>query len=74
MNDDPVNGADVYLLKGDNRGITVIRHTTSNASGEYQFYVEDDDTEYLVVAWLWDAGLGEYIRGVTDRDLKAAAV
>jgi hypothetical protein len=73
QNEDPLVGADVYLLKGDNKGYHLIQHTTSGASGEYLFYVEDVDTDYMVESWLWDSGLGEYLRGVTDRDLTAVA-
>jgi protocatechuate 3,4-dioxygenase beta subunit len=70
---DPVPGADVYLMWGDFKGFTVVQHVQSNASGVYIFYVEDKETEYSAAAWFWDAGLGEYIRGVTDRNLKASA-
>ena len=75
QNEDPLSGADVYLLKGDLKGGMPypVQKTVSGADGSYIFYVEDDLDEYVVMAWKWDGELGEYIRGVTDRDLKPVA-
>ena len=75
QNEDPLNEADVYLMKGDLKGGMPypVQKTTSGEDGFYIFYVEDDLDEYVVMAWKWDAELGEYVRGVTDRDLKPVA-
>ena len=72
-NEDIVAGAEVYLIRGDFQAVTLIQKTTSAADGCYLFYVDDLDDSYTVLSWKWDAGLGEYVRGVTDRDLKAVA-
>ncbi len=69
----PVDGAGVYLLRGDNKGYSAIQHLTTGADGVYLFYVEDKETEYMVESWKWVSGSGEYIRGVSDRNLKAVA-
>ena len=73
QNEDPISGADVYLLRGTFPALSLVQKTTSEADGSYIFYVEDPGDQFTVISWKWDAGLGEYIKGVTDRDLQAVA-
>ena len=74
QNEAPLAAADVFLLRGDFRGYSLCQKTISDGSGNYLFYVDDPSDDFVVLSWKWDAGLGEYIRGVTDRDLNAVAV
>ena len=74
VNEDPLEGADVYLMRGDFRGVFSIQKTISGVDGGYLFYVDCSLDEFTVISFWWDASLGEYVRGVTDRDLKAVSV
>lgn len=65
VNEDPVPGCEVYLLRSDLRRITVIQRTTGGEDGGYLFYVEDPTDSYLVLAFRDAAS----IKGVTGRDL-----
>jgi len=70
-NENPVASAEVYLLRGDFRGYSVVQKCISDASGNYLFYVDDPADQYVVVAF--KAGVEE-VRGVTTRTLTAVAV
>jgi hypothetical protein len=70
-NENPVASAEVYLLRGDFRGYSMVQKCTSDASGNYLFYVDDPADQYVVVAF--KAGVEE-VRGVTTRTLTAVAV
>jgi len=69
VNEDPVPGCEVYLLRSDLKGITVIQRMTSGGDGGYLFYVEDPTDQYLVLAFKDSAS----IKGVTGRDLTPVA-
>ena len=70
-NENPVASAEVYLLRGDFRGYSMVQKCTSDASGNYLFYVDDPADQYVVIAF--KAGVEE-VRGVTTRTLTAVAV
>ena len=70
-NENPVASAEVYLLRGDFRGYSMVQKCTSDASGNYLFYVDDPADQYVVVAF--KVGVEE-VRGVTTRTLTAVAV
>jgi hypothetical protein len=70
-NENPVASAEVYLLRGDFRGYSMVQKCISDASGNYLFYVDDPADQYVVIAF--KAGVEE-VRGVTTRTLTAVAV
>jgi hypothetical protein len=69
-NDIAVASCEVYLLRGDFRGYSVVQKMTRDAQGNYLFYVDYPADEYVVVAFNTTAD----IKGVTDRTLTAVAV
>jgi hypothetical protein len=69
VNEDPIPVCEVYLLRSDLKGMTVIQRMLSGGDGAYLFYVDDPTDTYLILAFKDSVS----IKGVTARDLVPVA-